>query len=139
MVGCPSSRTHGKSRIDVSSRNKDFIERSVEWIIAHFGVGKDTEIADFGCGPGLYTTRLSEHNAIVTGIDFSENSLTYAKRVAAQKGLKIDYVHTNYLDFKTTSRFDLILMIMCDFCVLSPEQRRICNLRVESVIRVLVT
>jgi cyclopropane fatty-acyl-phospholipid synthase-like methyltransferase len=115
---------HLNESIDLSSRNKNFIERSVEWIVSHFEVDKNTEIADFGCGPGLYTTRLAERGAIVTGIDFSENSLKYAKKVAAKKDLKINYILTNYLDFETTSSFDLITMIMCDFCVLSPEQRK---------------
>jgi cyclopropane fatty-acyl-phospholipid synthase-like methyltransferase len=115
---------HLNESIDVSSRNKSFIESSAEWIVSHFGVDKSTEIADFGCGPGLYTTRLAELGAIVTGIDFSENSLNYAKQVAAQKCLKINYVLNNYLDFETTNSFDLITMIMCDFCALSPEQRK---------------
>ena len=114
---------HLNESLDVSSRNKRFIERSVEWIVSHFGVDNTTEITDFGCGPGLYTTRLAERGAIVTGIDFSENSFTYAKQVAAQKGLNINYVLTNYLDFETANRFDLLTMIMCDFCALSPEQR----------------
>jgi 2-polyprenyl-3-methyl-5-hydroxy-6-metoxy-1,4-benzoquinol methylase len=114
---------HLNEAIDVSSRNRSFIERSVEWIVSHFGVDKSTEIADFGCGPGLYTTRLAEGGANVTGIDFSKNSIEYAKRLAAQKGLNINYVHKNYLDFDTPDRFDLITMIMCDFCALSPEQR----------------
>jgi SAM-dependent methyltransferase len=116
---------HLNESIDVSSRNKNFIESSVEWIVSHFGVDKDTEIADFGCGPGLYTTKLAERGAIVTGIDFSENSLKHAKQVAAQKSLKINYVQKNYLDFDTTNSFNLITMIMCDFCALSPEQRKI--------------
>jgi len=114
---------HINEAIDVSSRNKIFIERSVEWIVSHFGVDNKTEIADFGCGPGLYTTKLSERGAIVTGIDFSQNSLKYAKQVADKKGLKINYVHTNCLDFETPNSFDLITMIMCDFCALSPQQR----------------
>lgn len=116
---------HLNEAIDVSSRNKSFIERSVEWIVSHFGVNDKTIIADFGCGPGLYTTRLAERGAAVTGIDFSENSLKYARQVAERKGLKINYVHTNYLNFETPNRFDLIIMIMCDFCALSPEQREI--------------
>jgi 2-polyprenyl-3-methyl-5-hydroxy-6-metoxy-1,4-benzoquinol methylase len=115
---------HLNESIDVSSRNKNFIESSVEWIASHFRVGKSTEIADFGCGPGLYTTGLAERGAIVTGIDFSENSIKYAEQVAAQKGLKINYLQKNYLDFDSTDRFDLITMIMCDFCALSPEQRK---------------
>jgi 2-polyprenyl-3-methyl-5-hydroxy-6-metoxy-1,4-benzoquinol methylase len=116
---------HLNETIDLSSRNKNFIDRSVDWIVSRFGVGKATEIADFGCGPGLYTVRLAERNAIVTGIDFSENSLKYAKQVAAEKGLEINYVFKDYLDFETTNRFDLVIMIMCDFCALSPEQRKI--------------
>jgi SAM-dependent methyltransferase len=114
---------HLNDAIDASSRNSDFIEKSTKWIVSRFGVNDNTLIADFGCGPGLYTTRFAEHGAAVTGIDFSENSLNYARRIAGQKGLKIDYVHTNYLEFETTCRFDLITMIMCDFCALSPEQR----------------
>lgn len=115
---------HLNEAIDVSSRNKIFIEHSAEWIVSHFGVNDKTTIADFGCGPGLYTTRLAEQGATVTGIDFSENSIKYAKQVAEQKGLKINYAHTNYLYFESTQRFDLITMIMCDFCALSPEQRK---------------
>jgi 2-polyprenyl-3-methyl-5-hydroxy-6-metoxy-1,4-benzoquinol methylase len=126
---------HLNETIDIASRNKNFIDRSVEWIVSNFGVDKNTEIADFGCGPGLYTTGLAERNAIVTGIDFSENSLNHAKQVAAQKDLKINYVLTNYLEFETTSRFDLLIMIMCDFCALSPEQRRTMLSKFHSVLK----
>jgi 2-polyprenyl-3-methyl-5-hydroxy-6-metoxy-1,4-benzoquinol methylase len=115
---------HLNESIDVASRNRSFIERSVEWIGFFFEVDNETEIADFGCGPGLYTNRLAKRGAIVTGIDFSENSLIYAKQAAAEQSLGVNYVLKNYLDFETTSRFDLIMMIMCDFCVLSPEQRK---------------
>ena len=115
---------HLNESIDLSSRNKEFIDRSVAWISSHLEVDKNSEIADFGCGPGLYTIRLAERGAIVTGIDFSENSLAYARQVAAEKGLTVNYVLKNYLDFETANRFDLITMIFCDFCALSPAQRK---------------
>jgi SAM-dependent methyltransferase len=38
--------------------------------------------------------------------------------------LDIDYVCQDYLEFETEKRFDLISMIMCDFCALSPIQRK---------------
>ena len=79
---------------------------------------------DFGCGPGLYTTRLAQKLADVTGIDFSKRSIRYAREIATGEGLSIRYVNGNYLEFETGDRFDLILMIMCDFCALSPAQRR---------------
>ena len=115
---------HLNEEIDVSSRNAAFIDKSVEWIISNFNIGSDTKIADFGCGPGLYTTRLAKGKADVTGIDFSKNSIQYAQEAANKEGLSINYVNQNYLDFETDERFDLILMIMCDFCALSPEQRK---------------
>jgi SAM-dependent methyltransferase len=59
----------------------------------------------------------------VTGNDFSIFSIEHARDITAKKGLIIEYVHQNYLEFKTKERFSLILMIMCDFCTLSPEQR----------------
>jgi len=115
---------HLNEDIDVSSRNKKFILQSVDWIYSHFDLNENSEIADFGCGPGLYTTRLAEKGTKVTGIDFSNNSIEYAKKMAKEKRLDIKYMNQNYLDFETEDRFDLIIMIMCDFCALSPGQRK---------------
>jgi SAM-dependent methyltransferase len=115
---------HLDEAIDVSSRNAAFIRRSVEWIASRFDVGRDTGIADFGCGPGLYAAPLARLGARVTGIDFSGRSIAYARDVAARERLNISYVQQDYLEFETADRFDLVLMIMCDFCALGPAQRR---------------
>ena len=115
---------HLNESIDISSRNAEFINRSVEWIASEFNIGRDFKIADFGCGPGLYSTRLAKRGANMTGIDFSGRSIEYAKEVAAREQLNISYVKQNYLDFETEDRFDLVMMIMCDFCALSPTQRK---------------
>ncbi len=114
---------HLNEAIDVSSRNGEFINRSVEWIASHFHIGTGAKIADFGCGPGLYAARLAKRGGNVTGIDFSGRSVQYAREVAVREGLNINYVNQNYLEFEPEDRFDLVLMIMCDFCALSPEQR----------------
>ena len=114
---------HLNEAIDVSSRNAEFIDRSVEWIASEFNIGKATKIADFGCGPGLYATHLARRGANVTGIDFSERSIDYAKEIAIRERLNICYVKQNYLEFETEFRFYLVLMIMCDLCALSPAQR----------------
>ncbi len=115
---------HLNEEIDVSSRNAAFIDRSVAWIAFHFNVGTGMKITDFGCGPGLYTTRLAKKQAEVPGIDFSTRSVQYAQEVAIRERLPIRYANRNYLEFETDDRFDLILMIMCDFCALSPAQIR---------------
>ena len=115
---------HLNEVIDVSSRNRKFIEKSVKWIIKRFSINDRKNIADFGCGPGLYTTLFAQNGAKVTGIDFSKRSIEYAQKTAKENNLEIDYVNENYLVFETVKRFDLITMIMCDFCALSPVQRK---------------
>ena len=126
---------HLHEEIDAASRNKAFIERSVDWIARKLNLSKGTLIADFGCGPGLYANRLAERGAKVTGIDFSSNSLEHAKKIAAEKNLNVDYVQTNYLTFESESRFDHIIMIMCDFCALSPEQRSTLLAKFDSLLK----
>jgi len=115
-------RYHLDEQLPLASRAHAFIDSSVEWIAAKFDI-EGKQVADFGCGPGLYTTRMAQRGARVTGIDFSGNSLDYARKQARQEGLEIDYRQANYLEFSSEKRFDLITMIMCDFCALSPGQR----------------
>jgi len=119
MLSC-----HLDENVDLASRKLHFIDRSVEWIVSHFKVGNGVDIADFGCGPGLYATRLAKRGANVTGIDFSVNSIEYARKIAQSEQLHIQYINQNYLEFETEGRFDIILMIMCDYCALSPIQRK---------------
>ena len=126
---------HLNEYVDLSSRNKDFIASSVKWIVSHFEIDENKSIADFGCGPGLYTTSLAENNANVTGIDFSKRSINYARNVADQKGLNINYFQQNYLEFDTKERFDLITLIFCDFCALSPKQRNTMLLKFYSLLK----
>ena len=102
--------THLDGETDLASRKTVFIDRSVEWIVSRFGVSSETRIADFGCGPGLYASRLARTGAQVTGIDFSPRSIRYAREQADKSGLSIRYVNENYLDYQTDDRFDLVLM-----------------------------
>ncbi|MCP3963795.1 MAG: class I SAM-dependent methyltransferase [bacterium] len=118
MLAC-----HLNVDIDVSSRRGEFIDQSVAWLGSHFSIGTGTRIADFGCGPGLYANRLAKLDASVTGIDFSKRAIGHARTIAAEAGMTVAYVNQNYLEFETDDRFDIILMIMCDFCALSPAQR----------------
>ncbi|MEN6622501.1 MAG: hypothetical protein ABFD50_13225 [Smithella sp.] len=50
---------HLDEKIDASSRNIAFIDRSIDWIVSHFNIKAGKKIADFGCGPGLYASRLA--------------------------------------------------------------------------------
>jgi len=108
----------------LASRPQRFIEESVRWIASRFDIGPGVRVCDFGCGPGLYTSAFAKLGARVTGIDFSERSIEHARGAAAREGLDIEYILGDYLEFSTDERFDLITLIFCDYCPLSPDQRR---------------
>ena len=114
---------HLDKELPMASRKHEFIDQSASWIAEHLNIGNGKKVADFGCGPGLYTLRLARTGAKVSGIDFSANSLAYARESAKQEGVEIDYQQANYLGFSCDERYDLILMIMCDYCALNTSQR----------------
>ena len=118
-------KNHLNPSVDLASRRFDFIDESVKFIEERFKLGKGKTIIDFGCGPGLYTTRLARLGCAVRGLDFSSNSIDYAKTEAASLALDIEYLHLNYLEYQANKHFDLATMIFCDYCVLSDEQRKI--------------
>ena len=89
---------HLNGDVDLSSRKTEFIERSAAWLVERFDLAAGKSVADFGCGPGLYTSRLAAAGAEVTGVDFSARSIEYAKAVAKREGLTIDYVLGDYLE-----------------------------------------
>ncbi len=114
---------HLDGQIDISSRRESFIDDSVGWLTDRFDLSRGSRIIDFGCGPGLYASRLARLGAEVTGVDFSSRSIRYARECARRDTLEVDYVEADYLEYQPLGHFDLITMIMCDFCALSPAQR----------------
>ena len=114
---------HLDPAVDISSRKHAFIDRSASWIIERFTLQPGKAVIDFGCGPGLYTQRLARCGAQVIGVDFSANSLEYARKQAAAENLDIQYIQQSYFEYEGTNRVDLISMIFCDFCAMSPSQR----------------
>ena len=123
---------HLDGSVDASSRNIEFIDQSVLWIVNHFNLDSNSSILDLGCGPGFYTNRFAEKGINVTGIDFSKRSIEYAKQGQLKN---VDYINENYLNFETDKEFDLIIMIMCDFSALSQEQRKIILEKSEKMLK----
>lgn len=109
----------------LASRPAAVIDAGVAWMADRLGIGPGTRLCDFGCGPGLYTSRFAErHGAQVTGVDFSARSIAHAREATARAGLPITYYEADYLTFSTVDRFDVISLIFSDLCPLSPAQRQ---------------
>ena len=115
---------HLSQDVELASRKETTISTTVDWILNKVP-GDKMNILDLGCGPGLYTENLAKCGHIVTGMDFSSNSINYAKESANRKNLGINYTQQDYLELEEENRYDLILLIFTDFGVLTPVQREI--------------
>ena len=113
---------HLNQDCDAASRKRGTIEKTVQWIET-LPDNQQQAVLDLGCGPGLHCELLAEHAHRVTGVDFSQRSIAYARQSAGKKGLKIEYLLQNYLDLSFENQFDLVIMIFCDFDVLIPDDR----------------
>lgn len=110
---------------DSASRKLEGIMHSVNWITKMVGGSAEKGLLDLGCGPGIYAELLAEKGFEVTGIDFSRRSINYAMDRCKQKKLDITYYYQNYLDMDYEEAFDAVILIYCDFGVLSPEDRSV--------------
>ncbi len=108
----------------MASRPFAAIDSVVTWLDEKFHLNGKT-VCDLGCGPGLYTERYAQLGALVCGLDFSTNSIEYAKLSAVEKDLSVSYAVANYLTDPLPQDQDLVTMIYCDLCPLSPAQRQI--------------
>jgi SAM-dependent methyltransferase len=108
---------------DLASRRPATIDRAVDWLIETLDLKPGNTLLDLGCGPGLYASRFARRGLQVTGVDYSQRSITYATLQAQEQNLEIDYRYQNYLELTDTGLFDAVLLIYGDYCPLSPEQR----------------
>lgn len=125
--------THLNPDIDLASRKGSTISKTVAWILDQVS-GDKLSILDLGCGPGLYTEQLAEKGHHVTGMDYSQTSIDYAKESSRKKRLDLTYVHQNYLTLQEEDKYDLVYMIFTDFGVLTPAERTVL---LENVYRAL--
>jgi len=70
---------------------------------------KNLKILDIGCGGGLLSEPMCRLGADVTGIDASEKNIKVAKLHAKKNDLNIEYLSTSPENFKTDTKFDVIL------------------------------
>ncbi|MCP3875686.1 MAG: class I SAM-dependent methyltransferase [Desulfobacteraceae bacterium] len=115
---------HINPDLDLASRKKKTIEKTVKWILNKAGKSK-LNILDLGCGPGLYSQLLAKKGHQVTGVDFSKNSIIHATKTAKENNLDIEYRQQNYLDLEDQGKYDLVILIFTDFGVLVPDDRAV--------------
>lgn len=108
---------------DAASYNHKTIDQIVKWMVEYLTLKERAKILDLGCGPGLYCTRFSQNGLDVIGMDYSRNSISYAKKYADKNCLNIQYIYQDYLTMEYSCEFDAIFLIYCDLGALSDSRR----------------
>jgi ubiquinone/menaquinone biosynthesis C-methylase UbiE len=68
-------------------------------------------ILDVGCGSGIYAIYFARQGAEVTGLDFSSNMLSLARKNAGDEACRVSFIHDDFLRWATDARFDHSLFI----------------------------
>jgi SAM-dependent methyltransferase len=115
-------KEHLSQRHDAASRRTRTIKKHVDWIHTRVLDENPSRILDLGCGPGLYTARLSGLGHACHGIDFGPASIDYAIKHAPE--------NCSYTlgDIRTTdfgSGYDLVMLINGEFNVFKPKDARL--------------
>lgn len=127
-------QAHLSQETPMASRPLVAIDRVVTWLDAMFDLNGKS-ICDLGCGPGLYAEKYALLGAKVYGLDFSVNSIQYAKDSASKHKLDITYDIANYLDTALPSDQDLVTLIYCDLCAISPILRQMLYSQVRECLK----
>ncbi|MEM9839463.1 MAG: class I SAM-dependent methyltransferase [Pseudomonadota bacterium] len=119
---------------DLASRPKKAIDRVAAWMDQTLGL-RGASVCDLGCGPGLYARRLADFGATVHGIDFSENSIRYARAHAGAVSDQVTFQVGDYLNDPLPDQQDILTLIYCDLCALSPAQRYLLLTKIIKALR----
>jgi SAM-dependent methyltransferase len=66
---------------------------------------------DVACGEGRNAVWLAERGWKVTGVDFSDVGLAKAARLAAERGVSVDWIHADVLEYvPPPGAFDLVIV-----------------------------
>ena len=99
-----------------ASRPPETIDATVSWLAERLGLGPGSRVLDLGCGPGLYARRLGALGCAVTGVDYSQRSVAYAR----EHDPAGTYLLQDYRALDVEGPFDAVLLVYGDLCVLPP-------------------
>ncbi len=118
-------KEHLSQEHDAASRRFEVIDQHVKWIHDHILSGRFSRILDLGCGPGLYTSRLSCLGHECVGIDYSPASIAYARQQAEAEHLKCMYVEEDIRFAEYGTDNDLVMLIFGEFNVFTPSDGKL--------------
>ena len=114
---------HLNPDMDGATRKHTTVQEIVKWISEVAPSNKYHNLLDLGCGPGIYAEEFCKAGYSVTGIDFSQRSISHAEKSACKNNLPITYHQGDYLQMDFIEKFDIVTLIYCEFGAISTDDR----------------
>ena len=92
-----------------SHRDETEAEKLVALITKIIILQPGSSVLDMACGSGRHAISFAKMGFDVTAVDLSELLISEARKNALETGVKIDFVLSDLLEYKTSKRFDLVL------------------------------
>jgi SAM-dependent methyltransferase len=116
---------------DGASRTREKRMKTINWINSK--IKPNSTIIDLGCGPGLYSYELGKLGHKVFGIDINTKSIKYAQENNYIKGA-VEYKHYNYLEDSIEGKYNVAIMIYCDFGALIPDEQKLLLDKLDNIL-----
>lgn len=126
---------HLDSSHDAASRRSETIDKTIAHLLASGLLRPDFRVLDLGCGPGLYSERLSGVGMQVVGLDISQSSIDYAVEHTKDSGHQIDYICMNFFDMEYTEEFDIVIQVYGELCTFPDDKRDVLLAKVHKALK----
>jgi SAM-dependent methyltransferase len=89
------------------------LNRELPFLLKHLSQKGSTSILDIACGSGRHSIALAEKSNTVTGFDTSQSMIAAARELAKRKGVSVDFLKADMLNFleKIDVGFDLVICL----------------------------
>ena len=102
------------------AEHDDLTRDADDLLVAEVEGLKPGRALDIGCGAGGNAVWLAEHGWQVTATDFADAAIEKGKRLAAKKGVQVEFVVAEATAFQPDGQYDLITSF---YIQLPPDQR----------------
>ena len=106
--------------------------RPNRFLVAEVAGLQPGRVLDLACGEGRNAVWLAEQGWTATGVDFSDVALEKARALAGARGVAVEWVHADLLDYRpATGLFDLVLLFYLQ--LRAPERRLVLRAAADAV------
>ncbi len=114
-------KEHLTQEHDLASRTTATIDQHVDWIHNEILQGKPSRLLDLGCGPGLYSSRLTALSHTCHGIDFSPASIDYARQNRSDSD-RCEFALGDIRTAEYGDDYDLAMIVYGEFNAFPPTE-----------------